>query len=85
MLSITIYRQLSSLVSQVHVLIARVEEDVPADEVAIRVAAIGQVLDDLQENVRAGPTGAFNSLARHLHWLQRYPREQVADGQMAHL
>src|SRR5713101_4783283 len=23
-----------------------------------------------------GPTGPFNSLARHLHWLQRYHREQ---------
>jgi Protein of unknown function (Hypoth_ymh) len=74
-LSITIYRQLSSLVSQVHVLLARVEADAPADEVALRVAAIRQVLDDLQDNVNAGPTGAFNSLARHLHWLQRYHRE----------
>jgi len=51
-LSITIYRQLSGLVSQVHVLLARVEADAPADEVALRVAAIRQVLDDLQENGR---------------------------------
>lgn len=76
MLSIIIYRQLSSLLSQVHILLARVEADAPLDEVALRVAAIAQVLDDLQENVSAGPTGAFNSLARHLHWLQRYHREQ---------
>jgi hypothetical protein len=75
-LSITIYRQLSDLVSQIHALLARIEADAPADEVALRVAAIRQVLDDLQENVSAGPTGAFNSLARHLHWLQRYHREQ---------
>jgi len=75
-LSISIYRQLSSLVSQVHVLLARVEADAPVDEVALRVAAISQVLDDLQENVSVGPTGAFNSLARHLYWLQRYRREQ---------
>lgn len=76
MLSITIYRQLSSLVSQVHVLLARVEADAPADEVALRVTAIRQVLDNLQEKVSAGPTGAFNSLARHLHWLQHCHREQ---------
>ena len=76
MLSISIYKQLSSLVSQIHVLLARVEADAPFDEVALRITAIGQVLDDLQENVSAGPTGAFNSLARHLHWLQRYHREQ---------
>src|ERR1700746_4034954 len=68
-LSISIYRQLSSLMSQIHVLLARVEADAPSDEVALRVTAIRQVLDDLQENVSAGPTGAFNSLARHLHWL----------------
>jgi hypothetical protein len=78
-LSISIYRQLSSLVSQIHVLLARVEADAPIDEVALRVAAIRHVLDDLQENVSAGPTGAFNSLARHLHWLQRYHREQKPD------
>lgn len=75
MLSISIYRLLSSLVSQVHVLLARVEADATVDEVALRITAIRQVLDDLQENVSAGPTGAFNSLARHLHWLQRYHRE----------
>jgi Protein of unknown function (Hypoth_ymh) len=75
-LSISVYRQLSSLVSQVHVLFARVEAGAPVDEVALRVAAIRQVLDDLQENTGAGPTGPFDSLARHLHWFQRYHRDQ---------
>lgn len=79
MLSITVYRQLSNLVSQVHVLLARIEADTPADEVALRVEAIRTVLNDLQENVSAGPRGAFNSLARHLYWLQRYHREQKPD------
>jgi len=80
-LSISIYRQLSSLVSQVHDLLARVEVDAPAAEVGLRVAAIRQVLNDLQEHTSAGPigpfnTGPFNSLARHLYWLQRYHGEQ---------
>jgi len=78
-LSITIYWQLSNLVSQVHVLLARIEADAPADEVALRVEAIRAVLNDLQDNVSAGPTGAFNSLARHLYWLERYHREQKPD------
>lgn len=79
MLSVTIYRQLSSLISQVHGLLDRVGADASSDEVDLRGAAIRHVLDDLQENVSAGPTGAFNSLARHLYWLQRYHREQKPD------
>lgn len=76
MLSIIVYRQLSRLLSEVHILLTRVERGAPTDEVALRVEAIKRVLDDLQENVGAGPTGAFNSLARHLHWLHHFHREE---------
>jgi hypothetical protein len=74
-LSIAVNRQLSSLVSQIHLLLDRVQAGVAADEVELRVAGVRQVLDDLQEITGIGPTGSFNTLARHLHWLQRYHQE----------
>jgi hypothetical protein len=43
--------------------------------VALRITAIRQVLDNIQENVSAGPTGAFSSVAHHLHWLEHYHLE----------
>jgi hypothetical protein len=78
-LSIAVHRQLSSLVSQVHVLLDRVQGDAASDEIELRVAGIRRVLDDLQETTGIGPTGSFNTLARHLHWLERYHREGKPD------
>ena len=75
MLSICVNRQLLSLVSQVNLLLDRVEEGISNDEVQLRAVSIKQVLDDLQEVTAIGPTGSFDSLLRHLHWLQRYHRE----------
>jgi uncharacterized protein (TIGR02391 family) len=74
-LTVTVNRQLSSLVSQVHVLLSRVQTGAATDEIELRVAGILQVLDELQASTGLGPTGSFNTLARHLHWLQRYHRE----------
>lgn len=76
MLSISVSRQLLSLVSQVSQLLDRVEEGISTDEVQLRAETIKRVLDDLQEVTAIGPTGSFNSLLRHLHWLQRYHREE---------
>jgi hypothetical protein len=78
-LSITVNRQLSSLMSQLHVLLDRVETGITTEEVELRVAGIKKVPDDLQETTGIGPTGSFNTLARHLHWLQRYHREEKPD------
>lgn len=79
MLSIAVNRKLSSLVSLVHQLIGRVQADVAIDEVELRLVEIRKVLDDLQEITGIGPTGPFNSLVRHLHWLQRRHREGKPD------
>jgi len=71
MLSIAVNRHLTSLVSQVNVLLDRIRGDVATDEIQLRVTGIRLVLDDLQEITGIGPTGSFNSLAQHLHWMQR--------------
>lgn len=78
-LSIAVNRQLSNLVSQIHVLLTHMQAGATTDEVELRVASIRRVLDDLQETTGMGPTGSFNSFARHLHWLQRYHREGKPD------
>lgn len=78
-LSIAVNRHLSSLVSQVHVLLDRLQTGITTDEVELRIVAIRKVLDDLQEITGIGPTGSSNSLARHLHWLQRRHREGKPD------
>lgn len=79
MLSIAVNRQLSGLVSQVHVLLDRLQTGITTDEVELRIVGIRKVLDDLQEITGIGPTGSMNSLARHLHWLQRRHWEQKPD------
>lgn len=78
-LSITVHRQLSDLVTQVNALLDRVQTDVASDEIELRVTGIKRVLDDLQETTGIGPTGSFNTLTRHLHWMQRYHREGKPD------
>jgi len=75
-LSIIVYRRLSTLVSEVHAMLARVEGDAPADEVSRRINAINNILHDLEGDVGAGHTGAFVSFARHLYWIQRRHFEQ---------
>jgi hypothetical protein len=76
MLSIEVNRQLSSLVSQIHALLGCVTADATDAEVTLRVNEIHRTLDDLQEITGLGPTGSFDSLARHLHWMVRFHRER---------
>lgn len=74
MLSLVVHRQLVTLVSDVHQLIDRVQSDATTEEVELLVTATRQILDVLQEMIGAGPTGSFDSLARHLHFLLYYHR-----------
>lgn len=86
MLSISIYRQLSGLVSQVHQLIESVEAGIAYTEVDLRADAIRQTLTDLRQMISADLTEhrswrgtSFDELARHLYWLCRYYREGKPD------
>jgi hypothetical protein len=79
MLSIAVNRQLTSLISQVNDLLERIQAGIAPEEVGLRIANIKRTLDDLQQITGIGPTGSFNDLVRHLHWLQRYHREQKPD------
>lgn len=72
MLSITIHRQLSDLVRHVHTLLDRVQTAAASDEIELYMTRIKQLLDDIQETIGIGPTGVFDTFARHLYWMQKY-------------
>lgn len=74
MLSLALHRQLLGVVANVHELIDRVQSDATTEEVELRVAAVRETLDVLQEMIGAGPTGSFDSMVRHLHFLLYYHR-----------
>jgi uncharacterized protein (TIGR02391 family) len=78
-LSIAVNRQLVSLMQETYGLLDRVQGEVADEEISLRVANIRRILDDLQSVTGLGPTDAFNSMARHLHWLQRRHREGQPD------
>jgi uncharacterized protein (TIGR02391 family) len=78
-LSINVHRQLLTLISQVNQLISSVESCAATSEVELRAAAARETLDSLATMISSGPTGSFNHLARHLHWLLRYYREGKPD------
>ncbi len=78
-LSIAVNRQLVSLIQETYALLDRVQGEAPEEEVTLRVTNIRRILDDLQSVTGLGPTDAFNSMARHLHWLQRRRREGRPD------
>lgn len=79
-LFIGVYRQLTALVSGVHQVIASVETRAAVAEVELRINRSRAHLDTLQTMIGVGPTGPFNNLARHLHWLLHYYREDKPDG-----
>lgn len=85
MLSISVYRQLSELVSQVHQLIDAVGSGAATTEVDLRADAIRQSLTNLQQMVGADAAQpslrgtAFDEMARHLYWLCRYYRQGEPD------
>jgi len=78
-LSLAVHRQLLSLTSQISALFERLDAGAPTDEITLRVAGVRDVLDDLQTITGIGPTGSFNTLARHLHWLLRRHGEGKPD------
>src|SRR5215472_6365633 len=85
MLSISVYRQLSELVSQVHQLIDAVGSGAATTEVDLRADAIRQSLTNLQQMVGADAAQpslrgtAFDEMARHLYWLCRYYHQGEPD------
>jgi len=78
-LSLAVHRQLLSLTKQISALFERVSAEAPTDEITLRVADVRETLDDLQTITGIGPTGPFNTLARHLHWLLRRHGEGKPD------
>lgn len=72
MLSFTVHEQLAELVSKVHVILSRVRDGATIDELRLRLEEAKEALDSVQIIIGASPTGHFNSLARHLHFLLYY-------------
>jgi Protein of unknown function (Hypoth_ymh) len=84
-LSVSVYRQLSELISQVHQVLDGVDAGISSSEVDLRAAAARQTSDQLKRMIsyKAGQPfdrgGAFGDLARHLAWLCRYYSEEKPD------
>lgn len=84
MLSATVYRQLSELISQVHQVLDGVNAGAENDEIDLRADAAARTADELKKMIsykaavpfRGEP---FGQLARHLGWLCRYYREEKPD------
>lgn len=84
MLSASVYRQLSELVSQVHQVLDGVNAGAESDEIDLRADAAARTADQLRKMIshktadpfRGGP---FCQLDRHLGWLCRYYREEKPD------
>jgi len=79
MLSVSAQRQLAELISEVYQLLESVESEAPKSEVSLRAAATRRKLDDVGAKVGREPGRAFASLARHLHWLERFYLEDRPD------
>lgn len=84
MLSLSVYRQLSELISQVHQLIESVHSEAASSEVDLRADAAGRTLEDLRQMIGAEPPrpftrSPFGALSQHLYWLCRYYREGKPD------
>ena len=84
MLSTSVYRQLSKLISQVHQVLDGVNAEVESDELELRADAAERTAGELKKLIShkaAGPfrEDSFSKLARHLGWLCRYYREEKPD------
>jgi hypothetical protein len=80
MMTASAYRQLAALISDVHELIDRVQAGASSEEIELRVTSAGDKLDALQATIEVGPTGPFNDMARHLHFLLHYHRKSQPAG-----
>jgi hypothetical protein len=79
MLTLGVHGQLATLTERVYQLIESVNSDAAPSEVELRAEATRTALAEVQATIGAGPTGHFNSLARHVHWLVRYYLEGKPD------
>ena len=79
MLSLSVHRQLSDLLSQVHQLIESVHSAVASTEVDLRADATRRILVDLEQMTGAEQNRSFGDLARHPYWLNRFYREGKPD------
>ena len=84
MLSLSVYRQLSELISQVHQLMESVHSEAAGSEVDLRADATRRTLEDLRQMIGAETPGLFTrspfgALSQHLYWLCRYYREGKPD------
>jgi hypothetical protein len=75
MLNTASHQELVALIGSVYAVLERVQAGGPSEEIELRVAAAQRSLEQLQETVGAGPTGPFNDLARHLHFIAFYQRK----------
>lgn len=73
------HEQLSKLIADVYELIRRVQARAAAEEVRVRVDTARQTLDELGEAIGAGASGAFGTLARHLHFLNYWYQQDKPD------
>ena len=79
MLDTAPHEELTSLIADVYSVLERVQAGASTEEIELRVAAAQATIDRLQEIVGAGPTGAFNDLSRHLHFIVHYHRKNQPD------
>ena len=79
MLSLSVQRQLAELMAAVYQLLESVHSVAAKPEVSLRIAAARQKADDLRVMIEREPVRAFNSLDRHLHWLERFYLEDRPD------
>jgi Protein of unknown function (Hypoth_ymh) len=85
MLSTSVYRHLSELMSQVHHVVDGVNARVASDEIDLRTATAKQAASKLKnmishetaQSLRDGDP--FGSLAKHLSWLSKFYREGKHD------
>src|SRR5258708_5400447 len=80
MLSISVYRRLSELISRVHQVIDGVSAGVASTEVDLRADAARQTAEELKKMISHGHNhGPFADLSRHLAWLCKFYREEKPD------
>jgi hypothetical protein len=84
MLSLSVYRQLSELISQVHQLIEGVHSEAASSEIDLRADATRRTLEGLRQMIGSEPARPFRrtpfgDLSQHLHWLARYYAEGKPD------
>jgi uncharacterized protein (TIGR02391 family) len=84
MLSASVYRQLSKLISQVHQVLDGVKAGVASDEIDLRSEAASETADELRKMISQEPADPFkrtpfSQLTQHFYWLRRYYREEKPD------